>query len=178
MTVELHKTTQHESEESKESEGIGRDEISENQNAEENIEKGERETKRRIDEKVVGNEDTKEVRTQTGEDNATHRQPTPFNWATDVDISDGLSPITLIDTSMNKSTAVDHSLVSTEPITVIANESAPDTLLNGSDALPPAITVNATSNVFADTTPITHTSAQPLTRQSTHSLEPAQSTPL
>ena len=40
MTVELHKTTQHESEESEESDSMGRDRISKNKNTE-NIEKGE-----------------------------------------------------------------------------------------------------------------------------------------
>jgi hypothetical protein len=60
-TGELHKTTQHESEDNKGSKGIGRDEISENKNTEENIEKGKGGTERRINKEKVKNEDTKEV---------------------------------------------------------------------------------------------------------------------
>ena len=48
-TVNPHNTTQHDNEESKESEGLGRDKIGEEQNAENSVEKGDWETERRID---------------------------------------------------------------------------------------------------------------------------------
>jgi hypothetical protein len=94
-TVNLHKTTQHDSEES---EGMGRDKISEKQNAEESIEKGEQETQRRIDEeRVVKNKDMKAICTQIDKDDATHHQSTPFDWATDVDVSFGPVPTSFVD---------------------------------------------------------------------------------
>lgn len=90
-TAEQHNMMRSNSGESKESEGTGREEIGELENTE-SIAKGEGETERRIDEEtMVKHEDMKEVRAQTGEDDMTRRQPTPFDWAMDVDKS--MSPV-------------------------------------------------------------------------------------
>jgi hypothetical protein len=150
-TGELHETTQHKSEESKESEGMGRDEISENQNTEEGIEKGEWETKRRIDEeKVVGNKDTKEVRAQTGEDDAMSCQSIPFDWATDVNESTSPIPVMFSD-----HTPAEHTnykpITQADPIHIlpsVSNQPAHVTTDNT-----PAVGVNPVT----DTIPITST---------------------
>jgi hypothetical protein len=122
-TGELHETTQHESKESKGSEGMGRDEISENQNTEENIEKGEQETKRRIDEeKVVGNKDTKEVHAQTGEDDAMSHQSTPFDWATDVD--ELMSPVPVMFPDRTPAEHTDYKpIMRADPIDILPSMS-------------------------------------------------------
>ena len=94
-TVELHETTQNDSEEREEREGMWRNEISKEKDTEESIEKEKRKTERRIDEKKEAKtEDMNEVYTakQAANDDTAHQQPSTFDWATKVDVSDSLNP--------------------------------------------------------------------------------------
>jgi hypothetical protein len=84
----------------------------------------------------VGNEDRKKVRTQTGEDDATRRQPTPFDWATDVDVSDGLSPVAMSDTTTLEPAAIDHLPVSNQPANVTTDSPTPVELDKHAPCLP------------------------------------------
>ena len=115
-TVKLHGTTQHDSEASEESEGMGGDKISKKQDVEESIEKGER---RRIDEeKVVENEDTKETRTHMDKDNGMRCLSTPFDWATDVEEAFGFVPTFSVDhgpTAIARMPAIEHANKSLHP---------------------------------------------------------------
>ena len=97
VTIDLHRTTQNDSEEWEEREGMQRNKISEEKDTEESIEKEKGKTERRIDEKEEAKtKDTNEVYTakQAVNNNTAHQQPSTFNWATEVDVSDGLSPVT------------------------------------------------------------------------------------
>jgi hypothetical protein len=107
VTIDFHETTQNDSEEREEREGMWRNEISEEKDTEESIEKEKGKTERRIDEKKEAKtKDTNEVYTakQAANDDTAHQQPSTFDWATEVDVSDGLSPVTpdnLIPVSLN-----------------------------------------------------------------------------
>jgi hypothetical protein len=97
---------------------------------------------------------TKEVRTQTV-GNGVPRQQTPFDWATDVDTSVGLSPAALTQPAAIVPIAVDHRLVSTEPTPVMSNKPIPEAHVNALVDPAPVTTVNMTSDLSVDITPIT-----------------------
>jgi hypothetical protein len=103
-TVEEHNTKQHEREESEvkrmeEGDKRGKDPEEEMMSREENDERQQRtEEDGKKGEEIEEDDDAmREVRTQTGRDDAMCHQPTPFDWATDVEQSISPVPIEHID---------------------------------------------------------------------------------
>jgi hypothetical protein len=111
------------------------------------------ESEERKDEKERNEEVTKEVRTgvQTVSSSATLYQSAAFDWATEVNVADGLSPVVLININVI-APVINHPLVSTEPTTTMSNKPIAEVHKNAFGDRVPVTAVNTTSDVSIDTT--------------------------
>ena len=140
VTVEPHDITRRNSRENNE-----RAEGRENDERQENTE---------VDsENTVEVEEKDEVHTRTIDDSAPRHQSMVFDWATEVDISDGLSPAALIDTTVIEPIAVNHPLMSSKLTPVESNRIVPNAFVNTfGDPFP--ITTPNVADASTDTTPV------------------------
>jgi hypothetical protein len=169
VIVEQHDTEQREGK-GLEMEGV--ETQAEKRSREENDEIEQSEEKRRENKRETDGRINEEVRTQTAGDSLPRHHLTPFDWATDVDESAGLSPVTstdtttlvgLTDTITIAPILVDHPLVSTEPTPITSNKPIPEAHVNAFGDPTPDTIVNTTPDVLVDTTPITCIDSTPAT---------------